>query len=274
MSNKRLFVASMLFVFAVAACGKSDGGDQPKPVNNGTGTGSGTGMGTGTGTGTGTAVTPPVGGKGTITGKIAFEGDAPKMDALPRQSDPVCAKTPMNSVDVVVANGAVKDVLVRLPVGAAKGAAPATPVEVDQKNCMYEPHVFGLVSGQKVTIKNTDGTTHNVHSYVGDETKFNEAQPAGSADLTKDIEAEAGDVLHLKCDVHAWMESFGVVTDHPYFAVSGDDGSFKIADAPAGKYTLEAWHPKMGVKTVEVTVEDGKTVEAKFPAFTPADYKK
>jgi plastocyanin len=196
------------------------------------------------------------------------------MEALARQSDPFCAKTPKNNEDVVVNGGGVRDVLVRLPVGAAKGAAPATAATIDQKECMYTPRVTGIVSGQKVAVTNSDGTTHNVHSYVGDETKFNEAQPKGSAAVEKDVEAEAGEVMKLKCDVHAWMESYVVVTDHPYFAVTSDDGSFRIEKVPAGTYKLEAWHPKLGVKTVEVKVEDGATAEAKFPAFAAADYKK
>jgi plastocyanin len=274
--NKYKLVASVVFATSIAlsmACSKSE---ESKPSPSGTGTGT-TPTGTGTGTTpTGTTPTPASDkpGTATITGKVMFEGAPPKMEALARQSDPFCAKTAKNRPDVTVTGGGVKDVLVRLPVGAAKGAAPAEAAHVDQKECMYVPFVTGIVSGQKVKVTNSDGTTHNVHSYVGDETKFNEAQPSGSAPVEKELEAEAGEVMKLKCDVHAWMESYVVVTDHPYFAVTGDDGSFKISNVPAGTYKLEAWHPKMGVKTVEVTVADGATVEAKVPAFAAADYKK
>ena len=267
MSKTQQFASIALALVVALGCSKP--AENPRPSDKPTATPPPTTPTTPT---TPTASDKP--GTATITGKIMFEGAAPKMAALPRQSDPFCAKTKMDSNDVMVKDGAVKDVLVRLPVGAAKGAAPAEPVAIDQKDCMYVPHVAGLVSGQKISVTNSDGTTHNVHSYVGDETKFNEAQPKGSAAVQKDVEAEAGEVMKVKCDVHAWMESYVVVTDHPYFAVTGDDGSFKIEKVPAGTYKLEAWHPKMGVKTVEVTVADGASVEAKFPAFAPTDYKK
>lgn len=266
MMKKLLFVSALV---AALGCGKGEEAKPApaptKPVDTGTPT-----------TPTTTTPTTPVaaGGKGTITGVIKFEGAAPKMAALPRQSDPVCAKTPMNSNALTVAaDGGVQDVLVRLPVGAAKGTAPAEPALVDQKECMYHPYVQGIVSGQKISVKNSDGTTHNIHSYVGDETKFNEAQPAGAANIDKEVEADGGDVVKLKCDVHAWMTGWVVVTDHPYFKTTGADGKFTIENVPAGTYELEAWHPSMGVKKVSVTVEDGKTAEAKFPAYAPADYK-
>ena len=271
MSNiKRIGPISLAIVLAMGCSKSEDKPAQPTPAP--------TGETPTTPTASPTA-TPPAEaamkpGTATITGKIMFEGAAPKMAALNRASDPFCAKTKMDAQDVVVKDGAVKDVLVRLPVGAAKGAAPTTAAAIDQKDCMYSPHVQGIVSGQSIKVTNSDGTTHNVHSYVGDETKFNEAQPKGSAPVEKQVEAEAGDVMKVKCDVHAWMESYVVVTDHPYFAVTGDDGSFKIEKVPAGTYKLEAWHPKMGVKTVEVKVDDGATVEAKFPAFAAADIKK
>lgn len=180
----------------------------------------------------------------------------------------------MNSNFVVVAaDGGLKDTMVRLPVRSAKGAVPTGPVVIDQKSCIYTPHVVGVVLGQTFQVKNSDGTTHNIHSYLGEESGFNEVQPPGAAPLDKPIEAEAGEVLKLKCDVHAWMESHLVVSDHPFFQVTGDDGSFKLEDVPQGTYQLEAWHPHLGdkPKTVTVTVEPGKTVEAKF-TFGTVDY--
>ena len=272
MSKNKMVVVVLALAFAGCSKGE-EAKPQPTPSPSGSG---GTGGSGGTTPTTPTTPTPAADkpGTATINGKITFDGAAPKMEALARQSDPFCAKTKKDKQDVVVTGGGVRDVVVRLPVGAAKGAAPTAAATVDQKECMYTPFVTGIVSGQKVAVHNSDGTTHNVHSYVGDETKFNEAQPAGSAAVEKDVEAEAGEIMKLKCDVHAWMEAYVVVTDHPYFAVTGDDGSFKIEKVPAGTYKLEAWHPKMGVKKVKVAVKDGETVEAKFPAFAPTDFKK
>ena len=120
----------------------------------------------------------------------------------------------------------------------------------------------GVVAGQDIEIKNSDGTLHNVHTFNGADTWFNQAQPKGSEAIKKELEKEG--VVKFACDVHPWMRGFVVVTDHPYFSVSGDDGSFTIKNVPAGKYNVEAWHSQYGKKTQSVEVGDGKTVEVTF----------
>ena len=218
------------------------------------------------------APTPAAEGVGTIVGKITLAGEAPKMADLDRKSDPFCAKTKKIEPYVRAAGGNLQDVLVRLPVGAAKGA-PAAPAVVSQHECMYEPFVTGVMTGESVIIKNADKTTHNIHTYDGDETLFNEAQPPGAPDLNKTVESDGGTVIKFQCDVHKWMQAHVVVTDHPFFAVSGADGSYKIEKVPAGEYELEAWHPYLGVQKVKVDVKKDATAEIAF-TFKAADYNK
>jgi plastocyanin len=200
-----------------------------------------------------------------------FSGKAPEMPELPRKSDPVCAAKPMKSNEVIVnSNNTLKDVLVRIAPGAVKGkfSAPPATVSVKQQDCMYVPRVQGAVAGQLVEVENDDKTMHNVHTYKGQETILNQGQPAGSPPIKKDsIASEAttsNAALKFKCDVHPWMTGFLVVTDHPFFQTTGADGAFKLDKVPAGKYTVEAWHSKYGVKTMQVTVEANKAAEAKF----------
>jgi plastocyanin len=165
---------------------------------------------------------------------------------------------------VIVNNGKLKDTLVRIENGGVKGKwdAPKTAAVVDQVDCMYTPRIQGVVAGQEVSIKNSDGTLHNVHTYKGAESWFNQAQPKGADPIKKELEDT--NIIKLTCDVHPWMRGFVIVTDHPYYAVSGDDGTVTINKVPAGKYKLESWHSRYGSKTVEVDVADGKTVEATF----------
>ena len=70
---------------------------------------------------------------------------------------------------------------------------------------------------------------------------------------------ELGDepVAKLKCDYHSWMQGYIVVSDNPYFAVSGAMGAYEIQDVPTGKHTIEMWHEYYGLKTASVTVEEG-----------------
>jgi plastocyanin len=206
-------------------------------------------------------------GYGTITGSVTFTGKTPEMPDLPRKADPVCAAKPMKSNEVIVnSNGTLKDAFVRIAPGAVKGKfdAPETPVLVKQEDCMYVPRLQGAVAGQIVEVMNTDKTMHNVHTYKGQETVLNQGQPAGSPAIKKDGIATEPATLKFKCDVHPWMTGFLVVTDHPFFQTTGTDGSFKLDKVPAGKYSMEAWHSRYGLKTATVTVEPNKTAEIKF----------
>jgi len=119
------------------------------------------------------------------------------------------------------------------------------------------------MAGQALSVTNGDQTMHNVHVYVGKQTWFNRGQPAGGKAL-RSTAAEAGDVMTFKCDVHGWMRAFAVVTDHPFFDVTEAGGGFKIDNVPAGRYTLEAYHPELGIKKKRITVEDGKTATVDF----------
>jgi plastocyanin len=202
---------------------------------------------------------------GTIAGSIGFTGTAPKMEKLKRTSDPVCAKKEMTDETVTLSSDgkSVANVVVRLKNGPA-GTAPADPIIIDQNDCMYRPRVQAAVEGQKVQIRNSDGTLHNVHAY-GVKPSFNQAQPPKSKPIEKAFTREANqDVVTLKCDVHPWMRGFVVYSKGPHFAVTKEDGKFEIKDVPAGTYTVEAWHEKLGTVTAEVKVEDGKSIDPKL----------
>lgn len=203
-------------------------------------------------------------GGGTISGSVSFTGTTPKRAPLDRSSDPFCAKTKTLSEKVLVSGGKLQDVHVGIKSGkAGKHKAPSASVVINQKTCMYRPRVVGIMAGQPLSITNGDQTMHNVHVYVGKQTWFNRGQPAGAKAIKSDA-AEAGDVMTFKCDVHPWMRGYAVVTDHPFFDVTKSDGAFTVKDVPPGRYTLEAWHPELGVKKKRVTVEAGKTATVEF----------
>jgi plastocyanin len=202
------------------------------------------------------------------------------MPELPRFTDSGKPKDPAcdsheKAEHLVVKDGGVRDVVVRIAVGGApKSAEPPAPVVIDQKNCKYSPHVLGVVAGQKISYRNSDATMHNVHTYAGTETDFNVAQPKGGPENVQVVSTPPGDAPYrVRCDVHPWMSAYVLVTDHPYFTVTGDGGTFKLENIPLGSYKLQAWHPALGSKTIDVKVEPGKPVEVHFPAFQASDYK-
>lgn len=210
---------------------------------------------------------PPAAATGSIKGTVIFEGEAPDRKPLVRDTDPYCHRTPKLSEDVVVAKGKVRDVLVRIKNGTGgKHATPAQPVVLDQQECMYRPRVVGLIAGQKLVARNSDGTFHNVHGTLNGKLLWNKPQAAQAPELSLDTGARPGDVVEVVCDVHPWMRAYAVVHDHPYFAVTGDDGAFEIRGLAPGTYTLEAWHPKLGEKSMSVKIGTGPkgSVTARF----------
>jgi plastocyanin len=204
-------------------------------------------------------------GGGTISGTVSFTGTAPKPLKLNRKSDPICAKKDFDDEAILVGKGGkgLENVLVRINSAVPGAKMPTGDVMVDQKDCMYRPRVQGAAEGQKITVRNDDGTLHNVHTYDGTKTLFNQAQPPKSAPIEKPLPKTAN-VVKLKCDVHPWMIGYVVVSKSPYFAVSQDTGQFEIKDVPAGTYTVEAWHEKLGTQTEQVTVAEGQTANVKF----------
>ena len=208
-----------------------------------------------------------------ITGKITLKG-TPSMPEKELPLDANCGKLhtekPKTKFYVFGANGELADVFVTikgLKNGNSTGASAPAAV-IDQKGCEYAPYVSAVQTGQKISVKNSDTFLHNVHPMpaVSGNKEQNKAQLPGT-DLNFVFD-NAETMLKFKCDVHPWMFAYISVVDHPYFSVSAKDGTYKIANVPPGKYTIEATHRKGRVETKEIEVKnDGVvldfTIEAK-----------
>ena len=197
---------------------------------------------------------------GSITGTITFEGKAPKMKPLKVDADPICVANneiaPKKEWLILDENKGVKNMLVFITEGLnIDYSPPEEPMVIDQKGCIYSPHVVGIMAGQQLDILNNDGTLHNIHALPKVNKEFNKAQPRSKKKLSVKFEKPEAP-FKVKCDVHPWMGAYIGVFDHPCFAVSGDDGTYIISDLKPGEYVIEAWHEKLGSQTANVTVSD------------------
>ena len=214
------------------------------------------------------------GGGGTITGTVKFSGTPPPPTPINFGAEKQCAlvhgTTPPNVEDVVInSNGTVRDVLIYVT-GEVPGqyAAPTEPLVFEQRGCIFVPHVGAVMVGQPVEVRNDDPILHNVRAQSKLGQSFNVAQPVQGMKTAKVFQKpEIG--MSLKCDVHFWMTAFLHILPHPFFGVTGEEGTVVIRNLPAGTYTLEAWHEKLGSQTHSVTVKDGETTPIEFVFKSP-----
>ena len=142
--------------------------------------------------------------------------------------------------------------------------APAKPVDTDQRNFQFIPHVLPVVLGTTVRFLNSDATPHNVFS--PDNEKYNLGTwPQGQTkDYTFRTCARAPCVYTQLCRVHTEMEGYVVVLQNLHFAVTAKDGHYDIRDVPPGSYTLGVWHAKAKSASKPVTVDAGKPATVDF----------
>ena len=205
---------------------------------------------------------------GTIVGTVSFDGQPPEGEPIDMSEEPTCAEKhegqPMRMPAVVGADGGMANVYVHVTSGLPEGAwpAPSQAVELDQDGCIYHPHVLGLRAGQTLTIRNSDGILHNINARPDNQRGFNISQPTNMT--TERTFSRPEVMIPVQCDVHGWMEAYIGVSEHPYFAVTGEDGTFSIPNLPPGDYTVEAWHEEYGVQTASVTVAASGEATADF----------
>ncbi len=214
--------------------------------------------------GTLTPVPPPAQEKlGEIAGTVRFEGkhkpwklndqiDADKHGGPGRDGKDVFDETVVLGPANELAN-----VFVRVKSDVAgKFEIPKAPAEIEMRAYFFRPRVSGVRVGQTLRVKNGDLNNLNVHGKAVRNSEFNVGMVKGSSQDISFKEPETG--IYVQHDCCPWQSAWIHVLDHPFFAVTGKDGTFRIGSLPAGTYELDAWHERFGMRTATVTV-DGKT---------------
>ena len=211
---------------------------------------------------------------GTIKGRVRLTGKPPGNAVIRMRLDPMCTrinagKRVLQESAVTSADGGLANVFVRVQGSFAETPVPAQPVDIDQRGCIYTPRVVGARVGQTLQVRNSDSLLHNVHSLSAKGNGFNVGQPL--AGMTYKFQLKDEEImLRLSCDVHRWMTAYIGVVSHPYFAVSGNEGMFEIANVPVGNYTIQAWHELYGDLKQQVRVSPGAATTIGF-AYTGSE---
>ena len=205
---------------------------------------------------------------GSVVGRVRFEGLRPAPTRINMSADPSCAKQHPGAVvneEFMIGNdGALGNVVVFVSdgLGGRSFDVPAEAVVVEQKGCVYMPHVLAVQANQKLKVVNSDNTLHNIHPIPANNREWNRAEPAGAS--LEETFAREEIAIPVKCNVHPWMRGYIAVFKHPFFAVTGKDGSFDLRNLPPGEYTVKAWHEKLGSATQAITVTSGEAKKIDF----------
>ncbi len=206
---------------------------------------------------------------GNLKGVVKFEGAVPATREIPVKGNPECAVFhsggTIRSEELLVKDGVLQNAFVYIKEGLEgyQFDVPQEAVTVSNKNCVYVPHVSGVRAGQPLILSNEDPTLHNIHAYSKNSPAFNLGLPFQGIKQTKKFSSPEV-MVTLKCDVHPWMIGYVGVLPHPYFAVTGEEGTFELKDLPPGEYTVEVWHEKLGTQSQKIQIGPRETKETEF----------
>jgi hypothetical protein len=219
-------------------------------------------------------------GTGTLTGQFVLEGEIPKLAPAVKQGDgsvknaEVCAKqdVPDDSLVVNPASKGIANIFVYLQKAPADMPAELKEskekvVKFDQKDCRFVPHALILRTDQSVVVLSDDPISHNTHVYpIRQDGKNQVLAPNDRSGNVKWEFSQAEKMpTTVKCDIHSWMEARWLIIDHPYAAITDNDGHFKIENLPPGEHKFMIWHERAGwvfgstKRSMPATIEAGKT---------------
>ena len=206
---------------------------------------------------------------GSISGKVNYAGEQGRKARIRMNADPNCASqhnSPVYAQNLEInENGTLQHAFVFVKAGLEDYTfqPPAEAAVLNQQGCLYTPHVMGIQTGQELKVLNSDQTTHNINPSPANNRDWNVSQSPSSDPIIRRF-ARAEIMIPVKCNVHPWMKAYLGVVAHPYFAVTGSDGSYSLEGLPPGDYTVEVWHEKLGAQDQKITVTASQAATLDF----------
>jgi hypothetical protein len=206
---------------------------------------------------------------GTVSGRILYKGKRPAPKPIDMSEEPACVEARHGKAYdeslVVDKKGDLANAFIYIKSGleGKTFAVPADPVTIDQNGCWFRPRVLGIQTGQTLKIVNSDPVTHNIHPMAQVNREWNHSQGADDPPMARRF-LKPEIMIPVKCNIHSWMHAFIGVLDHPYFAVSQEDGTFEIKNLPPGTYTIAVWTQTLGTQERQLAVAPHGKADANF----------
>ncbi|HTO99404.1 MAG TPA: carboxypeptidase regulatory-like domain-containing protein [Myxococcales bacterium] len=195
---------------------------------------------------------------GTVAGKVTLNGLAPKLANLPVTRDmKVCGNNKPDESLIVSKDNGIKNAVIWLPDVKLPPDFKPPKEKLDQQQCLFVPHVLATPVGSQVDVVNSDKALHNVRAQAGEEKLFNYAMPIPGHVVPTRLKKEG--MFKVSCDVHPWMRAWLAVLPLSPWAITGEDGTYRIEGVPPGTHKLKIWHERLGERDAEITVEAGQT---------------
>jgi plastocyanin len=201
----------------------------------------------------------------TLTGIVRLGGALPATEQIIVEKDvQACGDTLESQAILVGSSKGVANAIVTIEgITTGKPIPLADSLALTNYACQFVPRVQVVQVGSRVDIRNADDVLHNIHATLGGESLFNIALPTKDLHVRKDFSKPG--LVQIVCDAgHTWMRAYVLVTDHPYHAITGNEGAFTIADVPAGTYTVKVWHEALGTQTREVVLRPSERATIEF----------
>jgi plastocyanin len=195
---------------------------------------------------------------GTLAGKVTLNGLAPKLANLPVTRDmKVCGNNKPDESLLLSKSGGVKNAVVWFPDVKLPSDPKPAKEKLDQQQCLFLPHVMAAPLGTTVDVVNSDKALHNVRAQAGEVKLMNYAMPIPGHVVPTKLKKEG--IFKVSCDVHPWMRAWLLVLPTAAYAITDDDGAYKIEGVPPGRHKLKIWHERLGERDAEITVQAGQT---------------
>ena len=213
----------------------------------------------------------PLQGGGTISGTVTLDGVPPPVGTYtPNKDAEVCGAEERTVEDILLGpEQGIKNVVVSIT-NLSKPVALDRSITgmIAQKGCLFTPHIVQVAAGAPMTFLNNDHILHNIHTISEANLSINKAQPGFMKKRTETFSLP--EMIKIQCDVHSWMSAWIVVQEHPFYAVTDEQGLFTMAHVPRGTYTLKYRHERFGEQTQKVEVREAETTAADLSFISPA----